>query len=456
MSIIQFLRILWAYRLLVVVTTVAMSIGGAIAVMLVPPSYEAQTRVLLNVLKPDPVTGTVLPGQSTKTFISTQIELIRDYGVAGAAVDKLGWLTNPDILKQYGGSNTQDSDLRRALAQRIIDRTKVGVPVNTNILEISFRAASADEARMMANALREAYVDSTLASRRREATRNADWYQEQAEKEKDLLDKADVVKTTYERQNGIVMQDEKTDIETARLRALSSQSSMGAPTMMAPAASGESSADAQLALLDAQMAQASKTLGPKHPIMIELNAKHAMLQRMASEQHAAATNQQSAVARAMGASAGALDRALAAQTNKVLANRDKIERLNQLQAEVNLHRDQMDKSLARAVELRQEAAVADSQIVVLSEAVTPKAPAFPNKPLILGGSIAIGGGLGLLLSLIQEFLNRRVRGVEDLEHGLDVPMLAVISSAGTPRTTPSLADRLRRRFALKPRRPAMA
>lgn len=456
MSIIQFLRILWAYRLLVVVTTVAMSIGGFIAVLVVPPAYEAQTRVLLNTLKPDPVTGQVIPGQSAKTFISTQIELIRDYGVAGDAVDKLGWLTNPEILKQYKAASRQDSDLRRSLAQRIIDRTKVNVPSSTNILEISFRAASADEARTMANALREAYVDSTLATRRRDATRNAEWYLEQADKEKELLDKADTAKTQYERENGIVMQDDKTDIETARLRALSAQSSMGAPTMMAPTAPTESSADVQLAQLDAQITQASKTLGPKHPMMIELTARRAMLQKMATEQHAVAATQQSAVARAMGDSAGALNKALAAQTSKVLANRDKIERLNQLQAEVNLHRDQVDKALARAGELRQEAAVADSGIVMLSEAVTPKAPAFPNKPLILGGSVGIGGGLGLLLALVLEFLNRRVRGVEDLEHGVGVPMLAIISSAGTPRTAPSLISRIRRRLALRRRQPAMA
>lgn len=455
MSIIQVLRILWAYRLLTLATLVATVIGGVLAILIMPPSYEAKTRVMLNTLKPDPVTGEVIPGTAAKTYLATQVELIRDYGVAGQAVDQLGWVANPEILKQYSAFSKQDNDLRRSLAQRIIDRTKVSVPVATNILEISFAAATADEARLMANALRDAYINSTLASRRREATRNAEWYVQQAEKEKALLDKADLAKTDYERQNGIVMEDDKTDIETARLRALSAQSSLQAPVVAAPA-STESSAEVQLAQLDAQIAQASKTLGPKHPMMLDLLAKRATLQKLASEQRADAAKQQSAAARAMGDSAGALNRALAAQTAKVLANRDKIGKLTQLQAEVNQHRDQMDKSLARAGELRQEAAVADSGITVLSEAVTPKGPTFPNPPLILGGAVVLGGGLGVLLSLIIEFLNRRVRGAEDLENGVDVPMLAVISSAGAPPAAPSLVSRIRRRLAPKHSRPAIA
>jgi succinoglycan biosynthesis transport protein ExoP len=456
MSIIQFLRILWAYRLLVVVTTVTMLIGGTIAMFVVPPAYEAETRVLLNTLKPDPVTGEVIQSQNSRTFVATQIELIRDYGVAGEAVDKLGWLANPDVLNEFHAANGQDKDLRRALAQRIIDRTKVTVPMNTNILEISFRAASADEARLMANALREAYIDSNLATRRRDATRNAEWYLQQADKEKVLLDKADEVKTAYERDNNIVMQDEKTDIETARLRALSSQASLGAPALNPAANTGQVPATNQLTALDAQIAQASKSLGPKHPAMIEMNSRRALLQKMVTEEQAASHNQAQAMAQAMGASTGALGKALEQQTQKVLANRDKIERLNQLQTEVNLHREQLDKALARAAELRQQAAVTDSGIVVLSEAVTPKGPVFPNKPLIAGGAIGIGAALGLLLSLILEFLNRHVRGVEDLQHGLDVPMLAVISPAGTPQKAPSMFTRALRRLRPKRSRPALA
>lgn len=358
--------------------------------------------------------------------MTTQVELIRDYGVAGQAVDKLGWLSNPETIAQYQADQA-DGDLRRALAQRIIDRTKVNNVGATNILEIVFRGSSADDARLMANALREAYIDTTLNSRRQQATRNADWYIQQADKERTLLVQAEAAKTAYERQSGIVMQDDKTDIETARLRALSGQSSLGGAMVTAPVAAQSSQAAIQLAQLDAQIDQASKTLGPNHPTMLQMKLQRSSLSKVVAEDQAAARNAAAQSSRSVSASAVAVESAVRSQTARVIENRDKIERLNELQTRINLHRAQLEKVLGRASDLRQEAAVADSGITVLSEAITPRDPSFPNKPLIFGGALVLGAAIGLALSLLLELLRRRVRGVEDLEHGIDPPLLAVIS-----------------------------
>jgi len=438
MSIIQFFRILWAYRLLTVLTTAATLVGAVIAVLIIPPSYEAKTRVMLNTLKPDPVTGQSMAGPAARTYMATQRELITDVGVASQAVDQLGWLSDPETLQNYNAAGGQDVDLRRVMAQRISDRTRVEMIPATSILEIIFRAATPSDARTMANALRDAYIETTLSSRRREADRNAGWFQAQAEKERVLLDKSEKAKTDYERANGIVMQDEKTDVETARLRALATQGGVGT-VMSTPVIAQSSPSAIQLAQLDAQIAQASKTLGPNHPTMIAMKTQRQTLSKLVAEDAAAARNAASAAAASAAQSASAMSAAVAQQTTKVIANRDKIEKLTQLQAEVNLHRNQMEKSLARASELRQEAAVADSGISVLSEAITPRAPAFPNKPLIFGGALGLGAAIGLFLSLLLELFRRRVRGVEDLQNGMHVPLLAVISTHSHPSDARSLA-----------------
>jgi uncharacterized protein involved in exopolysaccharide biosynthesis len=380
--------------------------------------------------------------------MATQKELIKDVSVAGQAVDQLGWLSNPETLENYNATGGQDVDLRRVMAQRIVDRTRVEMIPATNILEINFRAPTPADARVMANALRDAYVETTLGSRRREANRNAGWFQAQAEKERVLLDKAEQAKTAYERANGIVMQDEKTDVETARLRALATQGGVG-PVMSTPVIAQSSPAAISLAQLDAQIAQAGKTLGPNHPSMIQMKAQRATLAKVVAQDMAAARAAAAASTQSAAQSASAISAAVAAQTSKVIANRDKIEKLNQLQAEVNLHRAQMEKALARSSELRQEAAVADSGVSVLSEAITPRAPAFPNKPLIFGGALGIGVAIGLFLSLLIELFRRRVRGIEDLHHGMHVPLLAVISTQAQPSSARSLASAAK---AVLPRR----
>jgi polysaccharide biosynthesis transport protein len=454
MSIIQFLRILWAYRMLTLLTLVATVIGAGIAILIVPPRYEASTRVMLNTLKPDPVTGQLIASNDTREYIATQIELIKDFGVAGQAVDSLGWLTNPEYVQAYNAVKNPDGDMRRWLAQQIIDRTKVNPVVGTNILNISFQSRTPVEARSMANALRDAYVDSTLATRRRDAMRNADWFTQQAAREKELTNTTDAAKTAYEKEIGIVMEDDKTDIETARLRSLAAQSTLGAQIVAPSVAPVTSPAQIEAAQLDSQIAQASKTLGPNHPQLIAMKARRATLSKVMNDEQAAARAAASNAARS-NVGTGALNRAVAEQTSRVIANRAKIQHLNQLQGEVNLHREQMEKSLARAVELRQEAAVADPGITVLSEAVTPSSPSFPKKGLILGGAVALGGATGLLLSLILEFLFRRIRGVEDLEGAIGVPLLAVIapftpSQGGQPSQRTRFLQRLpfrRRRLA---------
>ena len=455
MSIIQFLRILWAYRMLTLLTVIATLVGAGIAILVVPPRYEASTRVMLNTLKPDAVTGQIMPSVETREFLATQIELIKDFGVAGQAVDSLGWLTSPDYVQAYNAIKNPDGDMRRWLAQQIIDRTKVNAVVGTNILNISFQSRTPAEARAMTNALRDAYVDSTLATRRRDAMRNAEWFTQQATREKELLDAADVAKTDYEREIGIVMSDDKTDIETARLRSLAGQSTLGAQIMAPTVAATASPAAIELAQMDAQIAQALKTLGPNHPALVAIRARRVTLAKMVQDDQAASRDVAANQAKALGAGSGALNRAVAEQTSRVIANRSKIQRLNQLQSEVNLHREQMEKSLARAVGLRQEAAVADPGVTVLSEAVTPSSPAFPKKGLILGGAIALGGAAGLLLSLILEFLFRRVRGVEDLEGVTGVPLLAVIGPL-TPKQArrPSTSARFLQRFSRRNRRVA--
>jgi polysaccharide biosynthesis transport protein len=199
--------------------------------------------------------------------------------------------------------------------------------------------------------------------------------------------------------------------------ALASQASVvpASPPVQASAAS------LQLAQLEAQIEQQSGSLGPSHPVMQDLNARRASIAAVVAKEQAASHTASTGVQRA-----AAVDRALEAQKSRVIAQRDKVERLRQLESEVTLRREQYRKTAARAADLQIEAAVADPGISPLGVVVQPTKPTFPNRPLMLGGSVALGGALGLALALLIELLNRRVRGVEDLTGSLNVPCLAVV------------------------------
>lgn len=421
MTLQQFLRILFARRLMIFAAVLASLIGALLVIAIVPARYQASTRVMLDIIKPDPVTGQILANQFVRGYTKTQTELIKDYKVAGRVVDDLGWMNNPTVVERFGVPGNPEAT-RRNLAQRIIDGTGAGLIEGSNILEITYTGASPDASKTIADSIRRAYVDVSLSFKRDSANESADWYQEQTEKARRLLAIAEDNKAKFERQHGIVMQPDKIDVDSARLAALSQQG----VSMAMPGGVGLSPSAAELAKVDAQLAQARQTLGPNHPAVKSLEQQRAILASQAAQERSASSSANAAAGAANGASRAALEQ----QKIKVLANSENLAQLRQLQDEVDLRRDQFQKAASRAAELRLQGDVSDAGLTVLGSAVAPEKPSFPNIPLILFGALGFGAVLGILAALLTELLNRRIRSSRDLVDACSgVPLLAVIGSA---------------------------
>lgn len=429
MNIVQFLRILWARRILVIVAFIAAVAGALIVVNLVQPRYQATARVNIDLLKADPVSGMAKDVRNAGVFFDAQQELIRDYSVTGPVVDKLGWLTDPGRIAAYQARPSTDTrDFRRWLAAQVADAISTSITSST-VLEITFKSPNPVEAKLAAEALRESYMAASLQQQQQDAAKLAAWYNQQADVARQAADEAESRKAAYEKQTGIVMQSNDTDMDSGRLAALAN---MAMPTNAT--VTGGSASRLQLAQIDAQIAQMSKNLGPNHPEMVALRAQRASLAQVVAEEDAQARQITS------GASgAAAISKVLQDEKARVIGQRDKVERLRQLQADVDLRRDQYKKTAARGAELALQASLTDPGLTPMGLVLTPTKPVFPNKPLMVGGAAALGVGLGLGLSLLLELLNRRVRGVEDLNLSSDVRCIGVVQS---PRPKTSLIRRI--------------
>lgn len=418
MSIIQFLRIFWARRMIVLVTMIAAFLGSYVVTLLVAPRYEATARVMLDVISADPITGDTI-GRSSGTYFQAQAEQVKDYAVTGAVVDALGFLSDPGKIGAYQGRPQSDTrDFRRWLAQDVADATKVDFA--GPVIEITYRAPNSVAARVGAEVLRDSYIRASLDNRRAEAAKNARFYTSQAENARKLAESAEMAKAAYEKESGIVMDRGSTDMESERLAALASQAAAG--TVGAPAPATATSA-MELAQLDARLEDLSSKLGPNHPVMQELRARRATIAKLAEQDKSAQFAASSGVT-----GRAALNEALAEQKARVIGQRDKVERLRQLQGDVDLRRDQYRSAAAKAGQFTLESAVVDNRMSPLGVVVTPKDPVFPNKKLMVGGAVALGAALGLAISLLLELLNRRVRGVEDLHLSNEIPCLCVVET----------------------------
>ncbi|MGH6992956.1 MAG: hypothetical protein ACREEH_06430, partial [Caulobacteraceae bacterium] len=371
---------------------------------------------------------------------------IKDYAVAGRVADQLGWLSDPTLIAQYDKRPKSDTrDFRRWIADRVIQGTNVKVVGgSSDILEIEYTATNPHDAKVVADALRQAYMDASLAFRRQSAAMNAEWYAGQEQKTEQALAQATQSVTDYEKANNIVLQSDKMDIDSSRLEALSKASSVGSAPVVMPQVSA---ASGELAQVDAEIAEDSRVLGPNHPEILKLKAQRAALAHQITQEQAG----NGAAAGAAMANIGALDRAVNAEKAKVISQSDKLEHLQQLEQTVQVDSDLLNKTASRAADFRLDAGSTDSGVTPLAGAVMPSSPKFPNWPLIIFGAAALGAAIGVMLALLVELFARKVRGIEDLQGGLDVPLLAVI--AGPHRSRGALALRgARRRLRLTGRK----
>lgn len=425
MSLLQFLRILAARRAILLAILLSCFATAVVVSQLLPKRYEARSRIILDLVKPDPVTGQLISNQFLQAYVRTQIELIQDERTAGRVVDALGWASNPAIVAQFSEDMQSSDDIRTVLAKRISDGTQAQLLDRSNILEIIFTWSDPEAARQIADVVRATYIDLSLQNRRDTASRTAEWYRDQADKAQRLLTAAQGERAGFAKANGIVLQSDNTDLESAKLAALSTQSAI--PIVGAAAAAPPSAANLQLDQINQQIAQAATTLGPNHPVFQALQRQRAVLEAEAARQRGATSSLGSP-----GASMAQIEQAYQTQKTRVVAQRDKIDRLNQMQNDIELKRDQYVKASQRAADFRLEADVGDTGMTPLGTAAASSTPTYPNIPLIIMGSIGLGAMLGICIALLVEMLGRRVRSDDDLAIAAAAPVFAVVGDSRNP------------------------
>lgn len=438
MSITHFFRILWVRRNLVLVTTLAALAAALLVVQIVPARYTATSRVMLDIVKPDPVTGQALSSQFARAFVATQIELIKDYRVAGRVVDDFNWTSSPVLAAAYQSSNPgPDTSFRRWLAERVIEGTEAQLITGSNILEISYTSDVPETAAKVADALRDAYEVETRLMKQRGAIRSAEWFGNQTRKLRAQLREAEEKKAAFERENNIVLEDDMTDAESARLRALAGAVDAPAMPAMGAAVPIISPSQSQLTQIDVAIESAMRTLGPNHPRLVALRQQRAAIAASVSQELAAARAAARVPVMSAGPSAGAR---YAQQQSKVLAQRGKVAEARQLAVDVAVLRAQTEAAAKRTAELQQEGESTETGMSFLGNAVAPKSPSFPQIPLIIMGSIALGLVMGVGLAVLIELLHRKVRGPSDLAM-IGVPLLGMAALAPAAPAKPTLLER---------------
>lgn len=467
MTLQQFLSILRARYKAALFALLATVITTLVVSLLLPKQYSATTAVVIDVKSPDPITGMVLPGLAAPGYMSTQVDIINSDRVAQRVVKLLRMDQSPAIREQWMEATDSKGDLTVWLAELLKKKLDVKPSRESNVINIKFSGTDPGFVTAVANAFAPAYIDINLELRVEPAGQYATWFEGQARLLRDRLEKAQQALSDHQQKTGIIAMDERLNHETAKLNDISTQITMAQGQTSDSSSKRKSAGNSETlaevmqnqvinslkldtARLEAKLQESSINLGKNHP----------QTQRAESEIFSLKTKLDDETRRIYSSIGTAyhvgkkkekeLLEALDAQKKHVLELTKQHDAINVLKRDVEAAQRAFEGVSTRSMQARLESQSVQTNIAVLNPASLPTEPSGPKILLNVLLSIFLGTLLGVGVALVLELVNRRVYSAEDLVKAIDLPVLAIISSAAPPLL---LRDRFFRR---KVRRPALA
>ncbi len=379
--------------------------------------------------------------------MATQVDIVTSDRVAQRVVRMLGFEKSPQAVEQWREATEGKGSIEAYFADLLKKKLDVKPSRESNVLAISFTGQDPKFSAAVANAFAQAYIDTNLELKIEPAKQYASWFAGQSKALRDGLEKAQTRLSEFQKETGIVNTDERLDIESARLAELSSQL-----TAIQAQRSDSSSRQAQvaqsqietlpevqqnsliiglkseLARGEARLSETSQRFGRNHP---EYQRAQGEVDSLRGKLDA----EMKKVASTLGTSnrvnvqrEAEIKASLASQKNKVLELKKQRDDLAVLQREVESAQRAYDAVAQRVTQTSLESQTTQTNIVVLTPAIEPVEPSSPK--LLLNTLVAVF--LGTLLAvgtvLLLELLDQRVRGDDDLQQLLGVPVLGLIST----------------------------
>ncbi len=445
MSFQQFLLILKA-RWLVIAAVFVLTVASITTIsLLMPKQFSATSTVVVDIKAPDLLTGLATNSMMNNSVMATQLDILRSPRVAKEVVRTLRLDESPESVARWREATDGKGVLIDWLAASLQRNLEVLPSRESNVINVTFTAASPEFAAAVANAYAQAYAKVNVSLRVGPARQYSEFFEQQGEAARARLEKAQRELSEYQKANGITSLDDRLDVETTKLNELSAQltavQSISAESRSKRASGRQDvlmdvmqnplvqSLKADVARTEAKLSEAASRYGSAHPAVGSLEAELATLRvKLDTEMRrvSASVSTSDDINRQREAQ---IQGALAAQKTRVLQlNRDR-DQLNVLKRNVDSAQRAYDVILARADQTSIEAQVNQANVVVLNPASVPAAPSKPRVLMNILVSVFLGVVLGAGAGFLIELLNRRVRCADDLSDVLDMPMLGQVTSA---------------------------
>jgi chain length determinant protein EpsF len=433
----QVLLILFAHRYVAALVFVLVVTAGGVVTWLTPKTYLASTDLLVD-SRSDPIAGAVITGNN---YIATQVAILQSERVAIGVVKRLRIAETPSLVDQWKIATKGSVPLENYYATRLRKGLLIAPLSGSNVIRLTYEGADPKFVAAVVNTYAQAYLDLAIDLRVEPVRQYADWFDDRLKTLRDNVETAQAKLSEFQRQNGIVGNDQRADVESQRLDALMAQLVAIQGENMAissrqKTSGGEMSPDvqaspvvqglrAELNRAENKLTELSVNLGPNHPQRVQLEGQIAELKQQLVQEIARVSGSTGVAKTTAGLREGELRAVIAAQKERVISLRAQRDHLAVLSQDVEAAKRIYDSVLQRSNQLNLEKQTDQANVSILSPAVEPSDPDRPNIPKYLAGTLVGAIVAALAAAMGLEMLNRKVRVVEDIMLD-DVPVLGVI------------------------------
>jgi succinoglycan biosynthesis transport protein ExoP len=448
---------------LVTAWTVIGLAGASVHYAITPKQYQATATIQIERRNLTPLGNTQNPWLENywnMEYYPTQYELLQSRGLAERVVKNLDLMADPAFNPNAGagrdgsrGPTAEDDDaVLGSLASQVRGGLSVTPVRSTQLVQLSYSAASPEFAAKAANGFAESFIDMGVEDRYATAGKASSFLTTQIETlKREIQDKENQLQA-FSRRSDIVTLDPEANVTLKRLEVLNAslmeakkiriekeaklhEVTSAPKETLADSLSGGMVTELRRDLLNMQRDYDTKlkTYKPDFPDMVTLKSE---IEK--SQQHITDVVREQAEKGRSNAGAAyetalrqeqSLDSELSTLKSQAIDQNSAAVGYTNLKVEVQTRRDLLDELMRKQSETDVAVRLQDtreSNVRIIDKALVPGGPYRPSLRQDITYGLLMGLLAGIGCAVLIEFMDRTVKSPEEVERRLGLPPLAVI------------------------------
>lgn len=458
-------RQIWLFLGVVAVALVL----GLVLTMLMTPMYKATSTVRVamegaQVVEGEDYLEPYISSNDIDRQLNTLADVAESRSMALRVVDVLNLADSEDVLgetaSQPAPSGLTDeawAERRRQLAADAVrGGLKVEVPLESQVLSLTYESPSATNAARIANAYAESFVAQGVEQDLNTNSYARTYLEQQIVETRAKLEDAEINANGYARANRIIGQgvssstrtgsgggssmpttitasslaDVNTVFSEARARRIAAEQrwrvAANRPAAQLPEVQSNNNVQSmrsERAQIEGRLAELRQRYQDGYPQVRELTTQIAALDEQietaSNEIKQGIHNDLEIAQRQEAALASELERL----SNRTLDEQDRQVQYNLIDRDADAYRTQLAALLERYNQITAAANVRNDDLSVLDQARVPRGPSSPNLLLNMFLALVLGLGLGFAVAMLREMMDNRLRSPDDVERKLHIPTI---------------------------------